>query len=243
MSPSPIDSPAPWRAVLAKNLRHVRSRIETAARSVSRDPAEITLVAVTKHVLPPVARALWELGQLELGENRVTPLLAKVAALPDTSIRWHYLGHLQRNKVRRLLPLIGTLHSLDSARLVEVLADAGPPPGFEAYLQVKWTDEPGKTGLAAEEVPAILELAHRRDLRIAGLMSMGVHADPERTARIFGCTAELARELEGSFKSPPRLSMGMSGDLELAIRHGAHVVRVGSDLIAGMDLESSGTNA
>ncbi|MEX1024365.1 MAG: YggS family pyridoxal phosphate-dependent enzyme [Planctomycetota bacterium] len=239
-APHPKAPEPPWRARLAANLERVRQRIGSAARAAGRAPDSVALVAVTKAVEPPLARALVELGQRDLGENRDNALATKVRALEELPVRWHFIGHLQRNKVKRVVPRIAVLHSLDSLRLVEALAAVGPPPGFEAFLEVQWTDDPVKTGLAPEEVASVLEAARRHGLSIRGLMSMGVHADAERTARIFSSTRELARDLEGRFEAPPQLSMGMSADLELAIEAGAHVVRVGSDLFDGVDTRVDG---
>lgn len=232
------DSP-PWKRRLAANLAFQRERIGRALESAGRLGDEVRLVAVTKHVPIPVARGLIELGVQDLGENRVDSLVQKAQALEDLHPRWHFIGHLQRNKVQRVLPHFSALHSVDSSELLNVLAKAGAAPTLELYLQVKWTDEARKTGLHPREVPAVAARADELGLSIAGLMSMGVHGDPEETARIFRSTEALARELEAArAKGPLRRSMGMSGDLEMAIEHGADVVRIGTALFEGIDLQA-----
>lgn len=226
---------------LESNLARVRSRIATAARSVGRDPAQVELVAVTKSVPGATANALAGLGQRDLGESRVQELERKVAfcAAQHLKPRWHFLGHVQTNKARRVVELADVIHSVDSLRLIETLdriaEDVGRSP--QVYLQVKLHPEDTKSGLdrgAAREALDAVRACRR--LSPLGLMTMAPlveHDEVERlrlARRVFGELAELARELARPLDRPLGLSMGMSGDYALAIELGSTCVRVGSAL-------------
>lgn len=226
---------------LKANRSRVLERIAAAARAVGRDPADVQLVAVTKAV--PVAQAieLHELGCLDLGENRASALEQKHAAFLATGriAHWHFIGHLQRNKARRVVRLAHTIHSVDSLALWETLARlADEEQRFPSiYLQVKLAADDAKGGLAPAEVPAVVERARDGPLPLLGLMTMAPLSDDPlgavRAARqVFERATALARTLpSGAFtQGRVRLSMGMSHDLEEAVRAGAHCVRVGGAL-------------
>ena len=211
-------------------------------REVGRDPQEIRLVAVTKTVAPEVAGALAELGCTDLGENRVAELERKHAwfAASGRTVRWHFVGHVQRNKARRVVRLADEIHSVDSRALLDTLArvaaEEGRRPGI--YLQVKLTDEPTKSGLSLAELPQLLAAA--TELPCRGLMTMAplvAECDAPTAARAaFERLAALAAELPGSAFTDgrPLLSMGMSADFEAAVRAGAHVLRIGSAFFEGI---------
>lgn len=233
------------RARLAANLRDVQARIAACARSAGREPGDVGLVAVTKTVEVEVCAALLELGVRDLGENRADVLEAKHAAFAGAPLRprWHWIGHLQRNKARRVLLCAEVLHSLDSLRLFEACERIAAEEGLqrEVYLQLKLWPEEAKGGLDPAELPELLAAAREaRHLRTAGLMAMAPLVDDESEARraadlVFARCAELARAHAALFPAGCRLSMGMSGDYDLAIARGAHWVRVGSALYAGLD--------
>jgi hypothetical protein len=232
-------------ARLKENRSRVLERIATAARAVGRDPAEVELVAVTKEVSPAMAAELFDLGCADLGENRADELLAKHAAFlaAGRAARWHFVGHLQRNKARRVLGVAHAIHSVDSRELLETLLrladEERRAPGL--FLQVKLADEASKGGLAPADVPALVARARGGPLPLLGLMTMAplepspAHAQPAARA-VFARLAALARELpaQAFAGGRARLSMGMSGDLEEAVRAGAHVVRVGGALFEGV---------
>lgn len=244
--------------ILERNRAAVAARLARAAADAGRDPAEVRLLAVTKSVTPEVARALASLGQLDLGENRLPQLEEKHAfftAHPLTggaAVRWHFVGHLQRNKARRVVRLADEIHSVDSAQLVETLervaAEEDRRP--RVWLQVNAAGEERKHGLAPGEVAAVAELAGAAPhLELCGLMAMapleaaeGGAAGEALARRTFDDVAALARGLgPGLFAGgAPRLSMGMSGDLEAAIAAGSHVVRVGRALFEGLREEAPG---
>jgi len=230
---------------LERNRAQVLSRIDDACRAAGRDPSEVRLLCVTKKVSPETAAALVALGSPDLGENRVDELERKVGWFQERGLeaRWHFIGHLQRNKARRVFGLADEIHSVDSARLLRALlalaAETAPEahrPGI--YLQVKVADEEAKGGLDPDEVEALVrETADAGTLPLLGLMAMApLVADPARNLRearvAFERLAELARSLPAdAFQDGvPRLSMGMSSDFVEAIAAGSQVVRIGSAL-------------
>ena len=223
-------------ATLESNLAGVRARIRSAAARRGGSSL-VALVAVTKSVSPQRAAELAALGQLDLGENRADELERKAAWFAERGIRarWHFLGHLQRNKVRRVAVRADVLHSLDSIELAVELDRAAGELGrtIEVYVQLKLAPEAAKSGLDPAALPALLEtLAGLGQLRFAGLMAMApLSQDPAAASAVFRELARRARE----FGPDCRTSMGMSGDFELAIAAGADVVRVGSALFEELE--------
>lgn len=228
---------------IAANLAEVRDRIAVAARGAGRSPDEVRLVAVTKYVDAATTRLLFDAGCTDLGESRPQQLWDKAAALNDAAIRWHLIGHLQRNKVRRTLPLVHLIHSGDGLRLLEELdrdtaALAGRSP-LAVLLEVNVSGETAKHGFAPDDLPKHVEtLAAFKHLDVRGLMAMaGLDDDPTSARRDFARLRELRdrlrREWSGRF-ALDELSMGMSGDYEAAIAEGATLVRVGSALFEGV---------
>jgi len=231
---------------LNDNLRRVRERIEAACALAGRPAGSVRLVAVTKSAPAEACAALSELGQVDLGENRVQSLTAKAryCAERGREVHWHFLGHLQRNKARDVVRTAEEIHSVDSPRLVDALeriaAEEGRRPRI--YLEVDFTASAARTGLepqAALELSA--EAAAAVHLRLAGLMTMapvpeGSEADEETASAVFARLAELAQRIppERFERGRAQLSMGMSADFEAAIAQGADVVRVGSLLFEGL---------
>jgi len=236
---------------LERNLARLRRRIAAAAEEAGRAAGEVELVAVTKTVDSRVAAELLRLGQRDLGENRASELERKAAQLAAGGLgaRWHFIGHVQRNKARRVVQHADVIHSVDSLRLLETLErtaeELGRRPGV--YVQLHLTPEIEKTGIDASELDEVLaRLAGMRHLEPLGLMAMGPREESRACGAedVFARLAALARARDGR---PPfverrcRLSMGMSGDFELAIAHGSDVVRVGSALFEGVEgLEVAG---
>jgi pyridoxal phosphate enzyme (YggS family) len=199
---------------------------------VGRDEAEVTLIAVTKNFPAEKVREAFDAGQRDVGENRLQEAESKIPLLP-AALRWHYIGQLQRNKVRKVLPLFAMVHSIDSLRLAqytnEVARDLGLYP--QVFLQINHADEQSKTGFSLEEIRAqwdqLLDLDR---LEIKGLMTVPPAVeDPEKARPWFAALRELRDELGHRSPAPlPYLSMGMSGDYEVAVEEGATHVRVGS---------------
>jgi len=231
---------------LKENLYRLLDRVGLAAAHVGRRSDTVTVVAVTKTVEVKVIRQLIDLGHLDLGENRVQQLTARADDLANRkgdheTPRWHMVGHLQRNKVRSLLPWVHWLHSLDSLRLAEELNNqaAKQDQVVHALLQVNASGEKAKSGVAVGAATHLIEqiqtLPH---VRIIGLMTMPpLVDDPERVRPYFVRTRELFEEVAGENLAGPdfkHLSMGMSQDFEVAIQEGATVIRVGTVLFEGI---------
>jgi len=209
-------------------LSDVLQRIEAACAGVGRDPSEVTLVAVTKgHDVDEIRDRVLAHGHRILGENRVQEWRGKAYALgPD--VTWHLIGHLQRNKVKYLAG-VSLIHSLDSQRLADALEAEGARQGttFRVLLQVNVAREPGKYGVAPEACAALAShVASLEHVALDGLMTMAPYSDDPEASRPF------FRELRrlGDTLGTARLSMGMSGDFEVAVEEGAAWVRVGSAL-------------
>ena len=226
---------------LADNLASVLGRASAAAERAGRLPRSWRLVAVTKTVSPGLAAALADLGAADLGENRVQDLLAKRDALAGRAVRWHLIGHLQTNKVRKVVGAVDLIHSVDSLRLAGEIEKAAAAIAFlqEVLLEVNVSGETSKFGLAladaASVAAGVAELPH---VRLVGLMTMApIVDDPEKTRPLFGRLRRLAGEVaaRGLFaRSPYELSMGMTQDFEVAIEEGATLIRVGSALFEGI---------
>ena len=210
-------------AELAANLAEVRERIAAAARAAGRDPGTVRLVGASKTVPAEDLAVAVRLGLTDLGENRAQELLAKapdLAAL-DAAPTWHFVGQLQRNKVAALAPLVAWWHSVDRLPLAEAIAKRAP--GARVLVEVNLGEEPQKGGAAPSEVPALVDALRGLGLDVTGLMTVApLEGEP---ARWFAALGALADTL-----GLPERSMGMSGDFEAAIAHGATMVRVGTAL-------------
>jgi pyridoxal phosphate enzyme (YggS family) len=199
----------------------------------------VTLVAVTKSVPVEVAALLPELGVVDLAENRPQQFWSRAAALPG--VRWHFIGHLQRNKVERTLPLVHLLHSVDSGRLLDAIEADSARHGrtVDVLLEVNGSGEANKQGLAPPEVPALVaELAKLRHVRVRGLMTMAAYADDPQASRPTFAALRTLRDRLRAEVPPPHdfadLSMGMSNDFEVAVEEGATLIRLGSVLFEGL---------
>ena len=231
---------------LRNNLATIRGRMAEACRRAGRQPGDVTLVGVTKYVSAELTAELVEAGCHDLAESRPQSLWAKADALASLAgaPRWHLVGHLQRNKVRRTMPLMSLLHSLDSRRLLDTLDAEARACGktCDVLVEVNLAGDPERTGLAVEEVaPLLAAAAACLHVRVRGLMGMAsVPEGPEASATARRQFARL-RELRDRFRrealptvSLDELSMGMSEDFEEAILDGATLVRVGSALWEGV---------
>ncbi len=224
------------------NVAQVRQRIAEAARRSGRQSDDVRLVAVTKYVSPEIAQLLVAAGCLDLGEARPQELWSKSEVLGDPRLRWHLIGHLQRNKVRRTLPLASLLHSIDSPRLLLALEAEAAAAGHVAQvlLEVNISGDISKTGLPAGELRAAIDrVAQLKHVSVQGLMAMaslvgGVETARRDFVRLRQLRERLAPECPPNV-SLAELSMGMSGDYEVAIEEGATIVRVGSALVEGCE--------
>ena len=228
-------------ARIAENVARVRRQIADAAARSGRTADAVTLVAVTKYVSADLVRPLVAAGCTDLGESRPQQLWEKAAALADLPIRWHFVGNLQRNKVRRTLPLVAMIHSVDSPRLLatldeEIKAARGTP--IVVLLEVNISGEAAKHGFAPDTIePFLTELPNYPNVAVRGLMCMaGLEGGLDVARRDFAALRRLRDQLRP--RCPPGaslddLSMGMSGDFEVAIEEGATIVRIGSALFEG----------
>jgi pyridoxal phosphate enzyme (YggS family) len=230
------------RERIAENLAAVRNRIDEAARRSGRDAAGVRLVAVTKYVSAEHSRTLAGAGCLDLGESRPQELWQKAAALADLPIHWHLIGHLQTNKLKRTLPLIQLLHSLDSEHLGEAIERWAALHGrsVAALLEVNISGDASKHGFSPEAVTAAVERAHLwPHLQLRGLMAMASQSGGRSAARRnFVALRKLRDDLVDRFPETSalsELSMGMSEDFDIAVEEGATIVRVGSALFEGVE--------
>jgi hypothetical protein len=215
-------------------LAAVRERVAKAALRAGRDPAEVGIVAVTKgHPIGTVREAAAG-GLLDVGENRVQEALQKQEAWPDAPVRWHLIGHLQRNKAKHAVGRFALIHSLDSARLADELEKVAAAQGVtqNVLVQVNVAREPQKDGVSPEEAPALVEhVAALRHLRLVGLMTMAPLTDDEAVVRAaFRGLARLRDDLGTRVSGLGTLSMGMSSDFEIAVEEGATMLRLGTVL-------------
>ncbi|MAE61773.1 MAG: YggS family pyridoxal phosphate-dependent enzyme [Planctomycetaceae bacterium] len=241
----------PSKSELKDRYRGVMDRVAAAAERSGRRPEDVLVVAVTKTAGPDEIRQLIDMGHVDLGENRVQQLQQRAAMTDEflgrrqqmggsdateapAEVRWHMTGHLQRNKVKAVLPLVRLIHSVDSLRLAEELEAQGARAerDVQVLIQVNIAGEAQKHGVA---LPAVEHLSEQIEtmvrLQLRGLMVIGPNTDdPEQNRDVFERAADLFREVRASGVNTDRfniLSMGMSDDFEVAIEEGANVVRVG----------------
>lgn len=219
---------------MAMDVAAVRARIAAAAARGCRSADEVSIVAVTKGHPLERAREAAAAGLLDLGENRVQEALAKQDAWPDAPVRWHLIGHLQRNKAKLAAGRFALIHSLDSVRLADALESAATAAGIvqEVLVEVNVACEPQKSGVLPEEAPDLVRHAATLDhLRLRGLMTMAPYTpDSAVQRRAFRQLRELRDRLATSDLDLGVLSMGMSDDFEIAVEEGATMVRLGTVL-------------
>lgn len=216
------------------NMRVVRDRVCRAAARAGRDPGEITIIAVTKQVEVSRIREALEAGVADLGENRVQEMSAKMSQLPP-GIRWHMIGHLQTNKVKSVVGRVALIHSLDRWNLALEINRQAEKLGVDArvLVQVNVSGEPTKFGIDPGEAREFLDaLSDLKHVKVRGLMTIAPYAaNPEEARPYFRELRLLARRL-GENAAPgvslEYLSMGMTGDFEVAVEEGANMIRLGT---------------
>jgi PLP dependent protein len=217
---------------VAGRLASVNARIESAALAAGRSRSGVLLVAVTKTHPSSVIREAYAAGQRDFGENYVQELAAKADQLVDLEeLRWHMIGHVQRNKARQIVRLASVVHTVDSVRLAEELGKraAGSPNPLRVLIEVNLGGETQKAGCDPRELEAIASSIEARSaLRLDGLMTVPPHTDDPAGARPYFDELSRLREAHGGSSRLPELSMGMTHDLEHAIMAGATMVRVGT---------------
>jgi pyridoxal phosphate enzyme (YggS family) len=215
-------------------LTEIKSRVESAAERAGRDPSSITLVVVTKSAAPDQIRAAYEQGHRDFGENRAAGLLASASMLPNDA-RWHFIGRLQGNKVRRIRPAVHLLHSLDRPELVDYwLKGPGAPP--PVLVQVNVGGEAQKGGRDPGTVAGLVDAGLRLGLDVRGLMTIPPRGtSPEDARPWFRALARLGSELSRERPGLVELSMGMTEDFEVAVEEGATLLRVGRAIFGPFD--------
>jgi pyridoxal phosphate enzyme (YggS family) len=221
--------------MIPANVKLIRERIERCCERIGRDAADVTLVAVAKTFPPEMVREAVRAGVGDIGENYVQELQQKRAALGDEGIRWHFIGHLQSNKARMVAPFAHLIHAVDSVGLAHELDRRARDAGrvLDVLVEVNTTGEGSKFGVLPDAAGALVRALHPfPNLRIAGLMTIGPFLpDPEGSRPMY----RVLRELRDSIAAVPQdnvmmrhLSMGMTGDFEVAIEEGATIVRIGT---------------
>ncbi len=254
---SAISNTVTVRRRLSENLRKIRDRIEAACERARRDPADVKIIAVTKYVELDVLRQALELGLVDLGESRAQQLNQRAGMMQESLDRrlaltarrdrglvrpcWHMVGHLQRNKIKQVVPWVELIHSVDSLRLAEDLHKQAQKVGrvVDILLQVNTSAEKSKFGIAVGAVPHLVEhLLGWPGIRFCGLMTMGpLDSNPNETRLCFERLRDVFDDMKGEgvvgdyFR---HMSMGMSGDFEMAIESGATMIRLGSELFKGL---------
>jgi hypothetical protein len=224
------------RARLVENFQALKSRINDVCKQVGRDPEEVNLVVASKYATPEQLKALIPYGLNDIGENCAADLIIKKNAV-DKNIRWHFIGHLQKNKTKKVVGNAWLIHSLDSVELAaEVDRRAGEMGKVQdALLQVNISKEESKFGFGEEEVmEALPQVAGLKNVNITGLMTIAPFIkDYEIIRQIFKRLRAIKEELNiMGFSNIKHLSMGMSNDYEIAIEEGATMIRIGSAIFS-----------
>lgn len=219
-------------ADISRNLESIHQQIADAVRKSGREPEAVQLLAVSKTYPPKTIRQAFDAGQIRFGENRVQEALDKIPQLPN-EIEWHLIGHLQTNKVRKVLPACAWIHSVDSLKIAGAINRVASELHLKAkvYLQVNVARDEAKFGFSPAEIrQSVDQMRAMEHLRIEGLMTIPEFTDDsEKTRSHFAALRELRDELKTrAGLALPGLSMGMSHDFTIAIEEGATIVRVGS---------------
>jgi pyridoxal phosphate enzyme (YggS family) len=219
---------------LAENLASIQARIAAASARAGRDPASVTLLAVSKGMPPEIVREAADCGLTLFGESKVQEAKAKIPLCPGR-LRWQMIGHLQSNKCRDAVHCFGMIQSVDSLALAQEINKCAEKQAktMPILLEVNLAGESTKFGFKAEQVPAELEAINALPkIAVHGLMTIAPWTpEPEKVRPIFRQLRELKMRCEEKLGAPlPHLSMGMSGDFEVAIEEGATIVRIGTVL-------------
>ncbi|HZK18649.1 MAG TPA: YggS family pyridoxal phosphate-dependent enzyme [Clostridia bacterium] len=218
---------------IGKNIDAIKQRINRAALRSGRDPSEVKLVAVTKNVAVDKIQEAVDSGEYAFGENRVQELLTKHHALPR-EVEWHFIGHLQRNKVAKVVDVVKLIHSLDRWSLAKRIDGLAKRQNLtcDALVQVNVAGETSKFGLAPQEVEGFIrEVRELTGVRVKGLMTIAPYTDnPERVRPVFRELRLISDRIRQTVKDVDMdyLSMGMTNDFTVAIEEGANIIRVGT---------------
>ena len=231
-----ISLSASQNKMIKDNYQYVLRKIENSAKNAGRDPGDVTLIAVSKTKPVPDLQEAYDAGARDFGENHVQELIQKIPVLPN-DIRWHMIGHLQRNKVKYIVGKVYLIHSVDSLRLAEEINKESLKAGVVSniLLEVNVAGEDSKWGGNLEEtIELVKEVSKLPGLSVKGLMTVAPFTeDPESNRKYFRKLRELSVDIKGrniDNISMGVLSMGMTGDYEVAVSEGATYVRVGTGI-------------
>lgn len=227
---------------VAENLAEIRSRIDELARSAGRNPEEVKLIAVSKTKPVSLIKEAVAAGALDLGENKPQEIVSKYPEFEGDSVRWHMIGHLQKNKVRHIIDKAELIHSVDSLALAEEINKRAEAIGKiqKILIQVNVTGEDSKSGVSPDDAAELCrEISKLNNVRIMGLMTISVSGYTyEENKSVFDSLAVLAARIEDmkiDNVSMKELSMGMTHDFDAAIAAGATMVRVGTAIFGARD--------
>lgn len=222
--------------MLSENLREVQDNISEACRRSGRNPKEVTLIAVSKTKPVEVLQDAYDAGARFFGENKVQEITAKYPVLPS-DIHWHMIGHLQRNKVKYIIDKVDMIHSVDSLRLAQTIEQEAAKHNkiMPILLEVNIAEEDTKFGLKVQEVqPLLEEISSFEHIQVEGLMTIAPFVDnAEDNREVFRALKKLSVDISGKNINNINmhvLSMGMTGDYEVAVEEGATMVRVGTGI-------------
>ena len=222
--------------MIAENLQQVRENIRKACEAVGRDPKEVTLIAVSKTKPVEMLKEAYDAQARVFGENKVQEIMDKYDRLPE-DIQWHMIGHLQRNKVKYIVDKVAMIHSVDSMRLAETIEQEAAKHEIRVpvLVEVNVAQEDSKFGLKMDEVlPFVMQASKLPHLEIRGLMTIAPYVeDPEENREIFRQLKKLSVDIADkniNNITMSVLSMGMTGDYEVAVQEGATMVRVGTGI-------------
>ena len=222
--------------MVAENLAQVQKNIEESCRNVNRDPGEVTLIAVSKTKPVEMLREAYDAGARVFGENKVQEIVDKYDHMPS-DVKWHMIGHLQRNKVKYIVDKVAMIHSVDSFRLAETIEKEAAKKNVTVpiLIEVNVAQEESKYGLKPEEVlPFIEEIADFSHIQIKGLMTIAPYVEnAEENREIFRELKKLSVDIAAkniNNVTMSVLSMGMTGDYMVAVQEGSTMVRVGTGI-------------
>lgn len=234
--------------MISENLKNIQKKIQSACTRVGRSPEEVTLIAVSKTKPVSALHEAYSAGVRDFGENKVQELIDKIPQLPD-DIRWHMIGHLQRNKVKYIIGKVALIHSVDSLRLAEEISRESVRNGVDTdiLIEVNVAEEESKFGVTYQETAElVVKIAALPGIHVKGLMTIAPYTEfAEKNRLYFSKLHELSVDIEGKNidnVSMSILSMGMTGDYSVAVEEGATYVRVGTGIFGERDYTNQQTD-
>ncbi|MFT6276011.1 MAG: pyridoxal phosphate enzyme (YggS family) [Halioglobus sp.] len=226
-------------SLILQNVTKLTNRVRLAAQKSQRSPQDISIVAASKTRSAEIIEQAFDAGLTNFGENYLQEALEKIEQLRALKIVWHFIGPIQSNKTRSIAENFDWVHSVDRAKVARRLSAQRPDnlPPLQLCLQVNISQEPSKSGVLVQELPELMqEISELRNIQLRGLMAIpAATADTHQQLLAFGQMRELLESVQAMSSTMDTLSMGMSGDLEVAIAQGSTLIRVGSDIFGPRD--------